>query len=254
MKIKKKFYTLFGCIIIFLAGVCFQRFLIRSSNNTCDNYIRTLLEDENNGLYFEAIHSLEIAKEGELDTASCEFKKYTYTLLLQINSIAHYFNNILSSNEKLATFSFDTIRSILGDETYHRLFREFYSMEDCIDFRKNTIAENKIYINFYYNRILRQLFEVYRANALIPGWIECVFYSKTDTVTVGEIYSTQICLKIQDIQSIYKLEFENGDVFLGNIYEERAAKTGINERKGELIFLNGNHKVRLPFEFSFYVK
>ncbi len=88
----------------------------------------------------------------------------------------------------------------------------------------------------------------------MPGWLECVSYPKTDTVKVGEIYSTQICLSIKDIRNTYELEFENGNIFLGDIYTERATKIGINKRKGELIFLNGDHRVCLPFEFSFYVK
>jgi hypothetical protein len=254
MKIKKKLCISFVCIIIFLAGVFFQRFLMRFPNKTCDNCIQTLLEDENSGLYFEAMHSLEIAKDGGLDTASSEFKKYTYAFLQQTDSIANYFNNILSSDEKLETFSFDKIRSILGDETYYRLFREFYSMEDCINFKTQTTNENRKYVNFYYNRVLRQLLEVYKTNALIPGWIECIFYPETDTVKIGEIYRTQICLKVEDIQNTYKLEFENGDVSFGDIYIEKATKRGINKRKGELIYLNGDHKMRFPFEFSFYVK
>ena len=251
---KTKFYIVLICIISFFLGVLSQQFLMRSSNNTCDSYIQTILENENSRFYYIAMHSLEIAKEGGLDTTSNEYKKEIYTWLQQTNDIANYFNSILSSDEKLATFSFDTIRLILGEEAYHRIFHKFHSMENCIDLKKNTINEKRKYINFYYNKILGKLLEIYKRNDLIPGWIECVFYSNTDTIKAGEIYTAQVCLRIQDIQSTYKLEFENGDVFFGNTYTEKAEKAGINKRKGELIYLNGDHRIRFPFEFSFYVK
>jgi len=254
IKIKKVVYMSFFSIMMFFTGIFLQRFLMSVPNNSCDKFIQTMLEYENSGLYYDARRSLYILEKRGIDTASHQYQKSTYVLLQQIYFIANYFNDILSSNKKTATFSFDTIKSILGEDTYNRIFDDFYSIERCVNFKKNTIQENRTYINFYSNIVLRRLFEQYKTDALIFAAWECVFYSKTDTIKVGDMYSTQICFKVKDIQNMYRLEFENGDVFVGDIYTEKATKKGINKRKGELVYLNGNSELHFPFEFSYYVK
>ena len=250
-KIKKGIYTSFLCIMMFFAGMFSQWFFQHTSQ---DNYIQSILEDENRGLYFDIWRSLNIAKKGGLDTACHSFLKDKYKLLQQIDEIANYFTDVLSSDKKLTTFSFDKIKSILGEDAYNRIFDDFHSIENSIDFKKSTILKNKIYINFYYNVILRRLFELYKTDSLIFVAGECVFHSKYDTVKVGDMYSTQIYFKVKDIQNTYRLEFENGDTFLGDIYTEKAIKTGVNKRKGNLIYFSGESEFHFPFEFSFYVK
>jgi len=239
---------------MFFAGVFSQRFFMYSPNTSCDNSIQTILEKENSRLYFDIRRSLDVAKRGGLDTANYGFQKNIYILLQQIDNIADYFTDILSSDKNLATFSFDTIKSVLGEDTYNCVFDDFYSIENSINLKNNTIQENRKYINFCYNVILRRLFEQYKAPSLIFTAAKCVFHSKSDTVRVGGMYNAEIGFMIQDIQNTYRLEFENGDVFLGNIYTEKAIKAGINERKGELVYLNGSSVFRFPFEFEYYVK
>ena len=237
---------IFGMLVCFF---CFFNKSNEKKNN--EELVLNILKEENNYSSFKVGKILRIFARNDIDTTDPQF-----LLLEKMDLISNYFNTILSSPQKYDIFSLDTIKSILKDSVVYVSMGNFYEMVEKISVKNNTLIENEWYINLCFNMILNRCFETYKEYSLMTafGLERCVFVPKKDTVKIGEFYEADIYLSVKDLTRTYTLNFEDGTTFKGDIYKEKAITKGLNTRKGELYFFNGETSFGFPFEFSYYVK
>jgi len=251
----KKVKNILMLIAAFILGMLVCFFCFFDKNNEKKNneeLILNILKEENNDLSCKVDRLLWLfTREGVVDTTVQEF-----ILLKSMNLISNYFKTILSSEKKYSSFSLDTIKSITEDSITYVYIGNFYETAEKILPKKNTPIENEWYINLCFNIILNRCFEEYKRYSLTMRWgdEECLFVPKKDTVKIGEFYEADIYFSIKDLTRTYSLNFEDGTIFKGDIYKEKTITKGLNTRKGELYFFNGEMNIGFPFEFSFYVK
>ena len=264
----KKKGDIFVFVMAFLLGMLVCFFCFFNKNNEKKNnedLVLNILKTENNNLSFKAGKLLRLFVRNDIDTTSRLFllwndidttTAHQFFILKKMDLISNYFNTILSSPKEYDFFSIDTIKSILTDSLIYVYLDDFYEKAEKISINNNTLIEKEWYINVCFNIILNRCFETYKEKSLMTafGWEDCVFVPKKDTVKIGDFYEADIYFSVKDLSQTYTIEFEDGTIFKGDVYKEKATKKGLNTRTGYLVFFNGETTTGFPFEFSYYVK
>jgi hypothetical protein len=246
---KKKILKGFAFIIILLLGMFIQKIItkVTDRNSFFDTVIQEMIKESNEKFASDVKIKMSLLEDYNIDTNISE-----YIIIKKTNSIIDYFEYILSSDKKLATFSIERIKSILNDDIY---LDDFYQNAELINPLYNTIEENRMYISLCFSMIVGRCMEAYQESALIVGIFDGVsMISPKDTVKLGDFFETKIYFSVRDLTLDYNIMFEDNTIFRGNIYKEKAKKKGQNTKKGELVYINGRKELFFPFEISYYVK
>jgi hypothetical protein len=264
---KKYLLLITGSVIVFIAGILTQKCVQTDSDHSFNRDIQQIINDNNSTISNEVrIYLSQMEKYG-MDIHGKEFATMT-----KANAAADYFEDILSSEEKIKTFSLSKVKSILEDNKSIYL-DDFYANANRINVSNNTTEDITLYISTCYNIILSRCLEAYHESSLATGELEGVFFIPTkDVVTMGDTFEAKICFSVKDLTLQHKLKFDNVNqenlpsqdklvfdnddttIFKGNIYKEKAIQKGLNRRKGYLVYLNGRDNIFFPFEFSYHVK
>jgi hypothetical protein len=246
----KKANNIIVFLVSFFLGILVSFFyFFNKENKNNDKLVLNILKEENNDISFRAKKLLSIFTENSIDTTVQEF-----LLLKKMDLLSDYFNTVCSSNKEYNYFSIDTIKSIINDSSVYVYLEDFYEIAEKVSPQNNTLIENEWYINLCFNVILNRFFRKYKELSLIIGWEDCVVKSKKDTVEIGDFFEGNIYFSIKDLTRTYTIKFDDGTVYKGDVYKEKTVKKGLNTRKGEFYFFNGEISYGYPIEFTFYVK
>lgn len=249
MRTKNIIIVIIVCIMVFFTGIRVQKYINSRNTNDFDKQIITTFEYENELLECTIYNRMSAIEKWGGDT-SAEYYLYLKKMLF----VSNYFNNLLSSKNEIYKISWEEVSQL----TEHDIPTELlYEKLKGVDFKKISLEEAKIYLNFCYNVIMNRYFEIYNDRYTIASSGEKIVFSpKKEVVKLGETYETSIYYDVRDLAKSLIIEFENGNIYKDpdNIYREVAAKKGLNIRKGMVHYLGNGKQISYPFEFSFYVE
>lgn len=233
----------------FIAGIKVQKHINLQTTNGFDKHIITVFEYENELLESTIYNRMSAIEKWGGDT-SADYYHFLKKMLL----VSNYFNNLLSSKNEIYKISWEEVSQLTERDIPTELL---YEKLKGVDFKKISLEEAKIYLNFCYNVIMNRYFEIYNDRYTIASSGERIVFSpKKEVVKLGETFETTIYYDVRDLAKSLIVEFEDGSTYKDpeNIYREVATKKGLNTRKGMVHYLGNGKQISYPFEFSFYVE